>query len=235
MGWPDLREICYLLGALLPPPPHTHTRGGNKEMQEGPLIFAVVFFVSCSPRPLSFVTLTLSSLRRASACYPVLARRRARWNQIIYDSKKRGILPVNRYMVFTISPPPPPPAKELVLQYRKNLKWSLCNSQGLGGRWFMKKNLKQKISWHCPFKVVCEYRIGKIKDVGGVKFYKWFTIEYPPMTFLSLSYSLLFLVLQPLNIFLLFLWCRGRQKKSFSSEGGGLGLWDRSVTVYVWH
>ncbi len=22
---------------------------------------------------------------------------------------------------------------------------------GLGGRWFMKKNLKQKISWHCPF------------------------------------------------------------------------------------
>ncbi len=36
--------------------------------------------------------------------------------------------------------------------FRKNSKWPKCYLQGLGGRWFMKKNLKQKISWHCPFK-----------------------------------------------------------------------------------
>ncbi len=33
----------------------------------------------------------------------------------------------------------------------QNLK---CYFQGLGGRWFMEKNLKPKISWHCPFLVI---------------------------------------------------------------------------------
>ncbi len=46
---------------------------------------------------------------------------------------------------------------------KKNLKWPLCYYQGLGGRWFMKKNLKQNTSWHCPFKTYIEkietYRI----------------------------------------------------------------------------
>jgi hypothetical protein len=30
----------------------------------------------------------------------------------------------------------------------KRLYW---DTQWLGGNWFMKKNLKSKISWHCPF------------------------------------------------------------------------------------
>ncbi len=39
------------------------------------------------------------------------------------------------------------------VNFRKNSNWPYCYFQGLGGRWFMKKNLKQKISWHCPFKL----------------------------------------------------------------------------------
>jgi hypothetical protein len=35
---------------------------------------------------------------------------------------------------------------------RKNFKWSQWDTLGLGGNWFMKKNQKLKISWHCPFK-----------------------------------------------------------------------------------
>ncbi len=35
--------------------------------------------------------------------------------------------------------------------FLKNSQWPLCYFQGLGGRWFMKKNHKQKISRHCPF------------------------------------------------------------------------------------
>ncbi len=36
--------------------------------------------------------------------------------------------------------------------FRKNSKRSKWNTLELGGNWFMKKNQKQKISWHCPFK-----------------------------------------------------------------------------------
>ncbi len=36
--------------------------------------------------------------------------------------------------------------------FRENSKWPKSYFQGLGGRRFMKKTLKQKSSWHCPFK-----------------------------------------------------------------------------------
>jgi hypothetical protein len=44
-----------------------------------------------------------------------------------------------------------PWAGNISANFRKNSKRP-CYTQGLGGNWFMKKNQKQKISWHCPFK-----------------------------------------------------------------------------------
>ncbi len=54
--------------------------------------------------------------------------------------------------------------------FRKNSKWSKWNPLELGGNWFMKKNQKQKISWHCPFKVlVTRVPYQKIRVVASVR------------------------------------------------------------------
>ncbi len=42
-------------------------------------------------------------------------------------------------------------ASKISANFKKNVKWSFCYFQGLEVGWFV-KNLKQKISWHCPFK-----------------------------------------------------------------------------------
>ncbi len=45
-----------------------------------------------------------------------------------------------------------PWAANISANLRKNSKLPQRFTQGLGGNWFMKKNQKSKISWHCPFK-----------------------------------------------------------------------------------
>ncbi len=47
--------------------------------------------------------------------------------------------------------------------FRKNLKRSKLNTLGLGGNWFMKKNQKRKISWHCPFKGTVQWELRWVK------------------------------------------------------------------------
>ncbi len=43
--------------------------------------------------------------------------------------------------------------EQVMSGFLKKLKWPLCYFQGLGERWFVKKNLKQKISRHFPFNI----------------------------------------------------------------------------------
>jgi hypothetical protein len=45
-----------------------------------------------------------------------------------------------------------PWAMNISANFWKNSKRPQWYTQGLGGNWFMKKNQKSKISWHCPFK-----------------------------------------------------------------------------------
>ena len=45
-----------------------------------------------------------------------------------------------------------PPVLLTPVANSKYSKRSYWDTLGLGGNWFMKKNQKQKISWHCPFK-----------------------------------------------------------------------------------
>ncbi len=47
---------------------------------------------------------------------------------------------------------------EYLCEFAKKFEMIQCYFQGLGGRWFHEKNLKQKISWHCPIKTTLVHR-----------------------------------------------------------------------------
>jgi hypothetical protein len=73
----------------------------------------------------------------------------------------------------------------------KNSKWPCCYFQGLGedDSW---KNLKQKISWHCPFKLFCLYIFF---EVFCLKFF-WSSFLKPQPLHLPSSIKFCFLVTQ---------------------------------------
>ncbi len=64
-------------------------------------------------------------------------------------------------------------AAKISANFRKNLKHPKWDPQRLGENWFMKKNLKLKISWHCPFEIVVSYTYNyniKFSETSNPKF-----------------------------------------------------------------
>jgi hypothetical protein len=74
-----------------------------------------------------------------------------------YDTRRTGgkiLQPVSLKPVANLPLVSLTPVVHLYLrrEFSKKFETTLRYTQGLGGNWFMKKNQKSKISWHCPFK-----------------------------------------------------------------------------------
>jgi hypothetical protein len=142
MGWPDLREICYLLGALLPLP-LPHIRGGNIVMKEGPLIFSVVLYGSCPPvqliqrQRLLFPPPILSFL--CTEGY-MIANTRERWEGLEPNhTTAKSVVFFPLIVLWYSTPPPVPPEGTSIIDVqglrssvkiglRNERRWEVLNS-----------------------------------------------------------------------------------------------------------